>query len=524
MKKVKILFLYPKYPLTSLSFAGLLKIVDKKAMFPPLGLLTIASIVPEEWEKKLIDLNTHLLDIDDVKWADIIFISAMNVQKEDTIAVIKLCKKEGKIVVAGGPMFTHMQEEFVNLGVDHFVLGEGEVTLPLFLEDFSNGNPKYIYKSTKRADLLISPIPMWSLINSNDYYLMLFLYSRGCPFNCEFCDSAVTFGRTVRTKSPKQIINELQTIYDSGFKGPIMVADDNIIGNKKNANKMLLEVIKWQEERNFPFEFMSNVSVNLVEDETLLELMSKANFKSVFFGIESPSIESLNECGKVQNTKLNLVDSVRKAHKNGMMVMGGFIVGFDHDTKEIFDEQIEFIEKTGITNVMVRMLYAMRGTQLWSRLEKEGRLLNQMEIQNKDVTTNIIPKMGINTLIEGYNQIVSTIYEPNKYYKRINTLVDSFKPVRNRKAMKITKKKFRSKGSKFGQHLMEEIKIAYRALRFLGIKSKFRRRFWNMFFRTMFKNPGCIRLAVEQAICGKHFGEVIRNNSALLDNLSNYVN
>jgi len=420
-------------------------------------------------------------------------------------------------------MFTSMQEEFNDLGVDHFLLGEGEVTVPPFLEDFSNGNPKHIYKTSERADILKTPIPMWSLINYNDYYSMMFQYSRGCPFNCEFCNTASVFGNIVRTKSPKQIINELQAIYDLGFKGLIIVGEDNIIGNKKEANKMLVELIKWQKERNFPFEFLSNVSVNLVEDEKLLELMSKANFKSVFFGIESPSIESLKECGKFHNTTLDLVESVKKAHNYGMMVLGGFIVGFDHDTKEIFDAQIEFIEKTGITNAMVRMLWALPGTRLWSRLEKEGRLISDFQDQIKDGATNIIPKMGIDELIEGYYRVISTIYEPNNYYKRINTLIDNFNPVKNRKAIKIKKKKFKSKGNKFGQNFMQDIKTAFRAIRFLGIKSKYRLLFWKMFFRTLIKKPGGIRLAVEQAICGKHFGEIIKNNSSLLDNLSYYI-
>ena len=489
---MKILFVYPKYPQTYWSFSGVLNYIDKKAIFPPLGLLTIASMVPEEWEKKLIDVNVQPLEDQDINWADMIFISAMIVQKEDAISIIARCKQAHKVVVAGGPIFTTNHDDFEYLGVDHFVLDEGEITLPLFLEDLANGNAKHIYTSAERPDITKTPVPLWSLVNVQDYYGMVLQFSRGCPFNCEFCDIVVMNGRIPRTKSPQQVLKELDAIYDLGFRGFFFIVDDNFIGNKLKVKELLHELIAWQKERDFPFNFLTEASLNLAADEELMDLMAKANFKSVFLGIETPSIDSLKECGKFQNTKADLVESVKKIQSYGMMVMGGFIVGFDSDTEAIFDTQIDFIQSTGITSAMVGMLGALPKTKLWDRLEKEGRLFNVNTGENTNGSLNFLPKMGVEKLLSGYSRVLSTIYSPEYYYPRIYTLIDHYTPHFNSKS-KISK---------------EELKTFLRCVYLIGIKSHNRFRFWKLFYHTLFHKPEAISLAVEQAIDGEHFEKV----------------
>jgi radical SAM superfamily enzyme YgiQ (UPF0313 family) len=410
---MKALLIYPKYPDTFWGFKHILKFISKKAAFPPLGLLTVASMLPEEWDKKLVDVNIKELREEDIAWADMIFISAMLVQEESAKEIIKRCKAQGKIIVAGGPAFTTQHEKFPE--VDYFVLNEAEITLPLFLRDLKNNKLKKIYTSIKRPDITKTPLPSWNLINSKDYATMAVQYSRGCPFNCEFCDIIIMNGRIPRTKSPEQMVSELQSLYDVGWRGGVFIVDDNFIGNKTNVKQMLLPLIKWQEEHKYPFQFLTEASLNLAEDEELMQLMSKANFNKVFLGIETPSMDSLKECGKYQNTKRDLGDSVRIIHKNGIQVMGGFIVGFDNDTEKVFDSQIHFIQKVGIVTAMVGVLNALPQTRLWHRLKKEGRLLKDTSGENTDGSINFTPKMGKENLFRGYNKIISTIYSPKHY-------------------------------------------------------------------------------------------------------------
>jgi radical SAM superfamily enzyme YgiQ (UPF0313 family) len=493
---MKILLVYPKYPNTYWSFSGVLRYIDKKAVFPPLGLLTIAAMLPEEWEKKLVDNNVENLKDTDIAWSDMVFISAMIVQKEDAVTVIQRCKSMGKIIVAGGPVFTTMYPQFEQYGVDHFVLDEGEITLPLFLADLSNGTPQHIYQSSERPDITHTPVPLWSLIDITNYYGMMLQFSRGCPFNCEFCDIVIMNGRIPRTKTPQQVINELQAIYDLGFRGFFFIVDDNFIGNKIKVKQMLRELIAWQKVHDYPFDFLTEASLNLAGDEELLQLMSEANFKSVFLGIETPSLASLKECGKLQNTKVDLVESVKIIQNHGMMVMAGFIVGFDSDTEEIFDAQIEFIQRTGITTAMVGMLGALPKTRLWERLKEEGRLLGVMTGENTDGSMNFIPKMGATKLITGYARVLSTIYSSKYYYKRISTLIEHFTPTQNKSKRSLSK---------------SDINSFLKSTYFIGLKSHNRFRFWRLFFKTLLHKPEAVNLAVEQAIYGEHFENVTKN-------------
>jgi len=395
---MNILFLYPKYPVTFWSFKYILPYIGKKAAYPPLGLLTIASLLPKEWNKKLIDTNFSPLTDKDIDWADMVFISGMIVQKEHAQILIDWCKQHNKIVVAGGPLFTTQHENFRN--VDYFILGEAEITLLLFLKDFSKGRAKHFYISNEHPDITKTPAPMWSLINPHHYAAMCIQYSRGCPFNCEFCDIIIMNGRIPRSKTSEQVLQELQAIYVTGWRGSVFIVDDNFIGNQKKVKELLVNIIKWQKQHNYPFVFFTEASINLADDSELMKLMIKANFSMVFLGIETPEENSLKAIGKFQNINRNLNEAIRIIHNHGLMVMGGFIVGFDQDNENIFERQIRFIQQTGIAVAMVGILTALPKTRLWQRLKSENRLLEESTGDNTLASLNFEPKMGSKNLIK----------------------------------------------------------------------------------------------------------------------------
>jgi len=487
---MNILLVYPEYPDTFWGFKHALKFVSKKAAFPPLGLLTIGAMIPEDWNKRLVDVNVSELKDEDIIWADMVFVSAMVVQKKSTQEIITQCRERGRIVVAGGPAFMTEHEKYK--GVHHFVLGEAEVTLPLFLEDLEKGKPKHIYNSVKRPDITKTPNPLWSLINFKDYATIGVQYSRGCPFNCEFCDIVVMNGRIPRTKSPEQIIKEFQSLYDAGWRGPVFVVDDNFIGNKMKVKEMLPHIIQWQKKHRYPFRMLTEASVNLADDKELMQLMSAANFYKVFLGIETPNIDSLKECKKLQNVTVDLENAVKTIQQHGMQVQGGFIVGFDSDTENIFDAQIKFIQKTGIVTAMVGLLNAFPHTRLWHRLNSEGRLLGNITGENTDGSLNFIPKMNKDNLIEGYKKILSTIYSRKQYYQRIHTFIRNYKPT--------VKSKFRK----------TEFIAFLRSMWRIGVLSKSRVLYWDLLGVTFLTKIKAMPTAIELAIYGYHFERFIK--------------
>jgi len=374
---MKILLVYPEYPDTFWSFKHALKFISKKASLPPLGLLTVAALLPKEWEKKLVDMTATALIDRDIKWADYVFIGAMSIQKESVKKIIAQCKRLGTKIVAGGPLFTSGYEDFED-DVDYFILNEAEITLPLFLEDLKRGRLKHIYKSDQFPDIKKTPIPLWELADLNKYVTMCIQYSRGCPFNCDFCDVTFLFGHKMRLKAKDQILAELDSLYLQGWRGGVFIVDDNFIGNKRELkNEVLPAIIDWMEERKYPFSFTTQASINLSDDEELMHLMVQAGFGSVFVGIETPNEESLIECNKIQNKNRDLIACVKKIQKFGLIVNGGFIIGFDSDPLSIFESMIKFVQKSGIVSAMVGLLNAPRGTKLYQRLVKENRLLKE---------------------------------------------------------------------------------------------------------------------------------------------------
>ncbi len=486
---MRILLLYPENPDTFWSFRYALRFISKKASLPPLGLLTIAALLPESWEKRLVDMNVQQLNQQDIEWADYVFISAMVVQRDSARAAIHRCKQAGKKVVAGGPLFLGEYEDYPE--VDHFVLNEGELTLPPFISDLEAGNPQRIYSTTEYADIAKSPTPLWHLAKLDLYSDMCLQYSRGCPFACDFCSITAMLGHKPRTKTAKQIIAELDALYALGWRGLAFFVDDNFIGNKRQLKSEILPaLIEWRKGKK-GIKFKTEVSINLADDQELMEMMAQAGFNSIFVGIETPDTAGLNECQKAQNMGRDLLESVKTLQHNGFEVDGGFIVGFDTDDESIFQRQIDFIQRSGIVTAMVGLLQAINGTALYKRLQDEGRLLNEASGNNVDDSLNFTPKMNPQALHSGYEKILATIYAPRQYYQRVRTFLKEYqKPVNI--AIPLT-------GS--------NIKAFFRSIIYIGF-GKERHEYWKLLFWTITHRPKLFAEAVTYAIYGFHFRHI----------------
>ena len=487
---MNILLVYPEFPDTFWSFKHALRFIQKRAVSPPLGLLTVAAMLPSGWNKRLVDLNTDSLTPQDLAWADYVFVSAMIVQRDAARAVISRCKKAGLQVVAGGPLFTMEHDHFPE--VDHFVLNEAELTLPLFLADLAYGRAQRVYTTTEYPDIRQTPVPLWHLANLKRYDTVSIQFSRGCPFSCDFCNITSMLGHLPRLKTARQIIAELDALYATGWRRNIFFVDDNFIGNKKQIKAELLPaLIEWRKGKH-GMPFNTEVSINLADDAELLRLMTLAGFETVFVGIESPNEGSLAECSKNQNKGRDLVESVKRLQRAGLQVQGGFIVGFDNDTPSIFQQQIDFIQKSGIVTAMVGLLQAPLGTRLYERMLREGRLLSDTSGDNVDGTTNIVPTMGLEALQEGYRRLLEQIYAPKLYYERVMTFLREYHPPEVRLNLDF-------------QYLLALWRSIYR----LGIRGIERAYYWHLFFWTLFRRPRLFPLAITLSILGFHFRQVV---------------
>jgi radical SAM superfamily enzyme YgiQ (UPF0313 family) len=414
-----ILLVYPEFPKTYWGMQYSLPLIGKKALMPPLGLLTIAALTPPGYELRLVDLNCAPLTDDDLAWADMVCFSAMLPQKKSLFETASWCQRLGKLVVFGGPFPTACAEECQRY-CDVQVLNEGEVTWPLFLADLAQGTYRSLYTSDEKPDMTTTPIPRFDLLHTEDYAIIPLQFSRGCPFQCEFCDIIVMFGRRPRTKTPQQLCVELQAVYDTGYRGVVFIVDDNFIGNKREAKRLLPELQAWNEAHGQPFIYGTEASINLAEDAALMQQMVDCQFRWVFVGIETPSLESLTETMKYQNTKRSLLESVKMIQNAGLLVYGGFIIGFDHDTEDIFDRQIEFITQAAIPNAMVGLLVALPGTPLYKRMQETGRLKPDEYEGTSDQCgyTNMVTRLPARQLLEGYRKVIETIYTPHEYFRR----------------------------------------------------------------------------------------------------------
>jgi len=486
---MNILFIYPDFPETFWSFSYVMKfihVVRRKTPFPPLGILTVSSLLPAEWNKRLVDMHVTKLRDKDILWADMVMISAMVVQRDSVKTVSERVADLGVPVTVGGPLFSaEVMDQYPF--VDHFVFGEAELSLPPYIADLENGTLKKQYNAQGKPDLPHTPLPDWDLINFRNYATMMVQYSRGCPFDCEFCDITKLYGRVPRTKGTDQIVSELDALYTAGWRGTVFFVDDNFIGNKVHVKDALDAIGIWIKEHRYPFRFLTEASVNLANDDDLIERMVAANFNSVFLGLETPDEATLIECNKIQNTNIDVSEAVKKLQQRGLQVQAGFIVGFDNDDHTIFDRQIEFIQSIGVGVAMVGLLTAIRGTKLYSRLEKEGRILKEGSGNNTDGNLNFIPKMDPQLLIKGHKRIFQTIYSPREFSKRVCTFIDEYKP--------------RTYSTNINGG---EVAAFLRLILYLGILSSSRKYYWKTVFHALSKNPKALPEVLALLIVGFH--------------------
>ena len=486
---MNILMVYPEFPDTFWSFKHALKFIKKKASNPPLGLLTVAAMLPPEWNIRLYDLNVEMLPQKALIKADYVMISAMIIQRESAQALIARCKAASIKMIAGGPLFTMEHEAFPD--VDHFVLNEAELTLAPFLADLAAGHAQRVYSSSEFPDIRQSPTPIWRLADLKQYSSISIQFSRGCPFHCDFCNVTSLLGHQPRTKSTRQILAELDGIYDLGWRGGIFFVDDNFICNKKQLKEDLLPALITWRQGKIGLPFNTEVSINLADDPELIRLMTQAGFVTIFVGIETPSEDGLIECNKFQNRSRDMVESVKLLQAAGLQVQGGFIVGFDSDQPSIFQKQIDFIQRSGIVTAMVGLLQAPPGTSLYQRMKQEGRLISSFSGDNVDGSSNIVPKMGHDLLRQGYRIILDQIYAPKMYYERVRTFLRQYKPPRIR------------------YHLdLQSVLALGRSIYHLGIRGIERTQYWKLFFWSLFRRPRQFPLAITLSIYGYHFRQV----------------
>jgi radical SAM superfamily enzyme YgiQ (UPF0313 family) len=487
---MKILLVSPQTPDTFWSFKQVLRLVSKRAAFPPLGLLTIAAMLPSDWEVRLVDMNVQRLTEEDLRWADYVLLSAMIVHKASVSQIAERCQALGKTVVAGGPLFTTGHEGFPQ--IQHFVLGEAEEVMPALVADLTARRLRRFYESEGRPDMTRVPVPRWDLIELRHYATMAVQFSRGCPFDCEFCDIIVMNGRVPRTKTPAQLVAELEALRLRRWKDMVFVVDDNFIGDRKKTKALLRELIDWRTRTGAEMGFLTEASVNLADDPELCELMVRAGFTKVFVGIETPSVESLEECRKLQNQGRDLVAAVHTLQRFGLQVMGGFIVGFDHDQQDIFKRQFEFIQKSGVVTAMVGLLTALPQTRLYQRLKREGRLEAESTGNNTEAVLNFRTRLSKDYLLAGYRDLMKRLYEPGNYYPRIRVFLQQHRP---------------SCGPRLRVSWADCMAFV-KSFWVLGVSHRGRFAYWRFCLTTLLRHPRQFRIAMELAIMGFHFRQV----------------
>lgn len=489
--------IYPEFPDTFWSFKHALKFVNKKVSNPPLGLMTVSALLPKDWNRRLIDTNIYPLTDEEIDWADLVFISAMDVQRKSVEYLIDRVKSRGKMLVAGGPLFTEDYDQFPQ--IDSLVLNEGEITLPLFIADYQAGHPQHLYRTEEFADMHTSPAPDLSVIKLSDYDCMSIQFSRGCPFNCDFCNVTALLGHLPRIKSAQQIIAELDQLYAAGWRRNIFFVDDNFIGNKKILKEEILPaLIQWRQGK-VGCLFLTEVSINLADDKELMKMLVQAGFISVFIGVETPDEESLQNCNKKQNVKRDLIEDVHEIQRAGIQVMAGFIVGFDSDTPSIFSRMVDFIQKSGIVTAMVGLLQAPNKTELYNKLDKQGRIIKEMTGDNTDGTSNIIPMMDPLILRDGYLQIMDKIYSPKYFYSRVKTFLKEYQPAKSSVTIE-----------------WNEVVALLKTIVLIGFNPHEARYYWNLVFWTLFNCPSKFPLAITLTVYEYHFHKVAQQNRKAL--------
>jgi len=487
------LLVYPRFPPSYWGFQYAIELMGKRSAMPPLGLLTVAALFPAHYRLRLVDINVAELTDRDLDWADLVLTSSMVVQRRSLEEVIARCNRRGKPIVVGGPHPTSFADQIA--GADFYVLDEVEETFPGFLADWEAGRARRVDRPEEKPDIALAPAPRFDLLDLDAYSSMALQFSRGCPFNCEFCDITKLFGRVPRTKTNPQMLAELDALYDLGWRGPVFLVDDNFIGNRREALRLLPEIAAWQGERAYPFDLFTEASVNLARHEPLMDAMVDAGFSMVFMGIESPNPVALERTRKSQNVRRGdddyLLHAVRTIQQKGLEVSGGFILGLDGDGPEVFDAQIAFIQEAGIPRAMVGLLSALRGTDLHARLEAEGRLLGEASGNNVEIALNFRPQLEPQVLIDGYRRVLAALYEPNlkSYFARCWTLVSNLGPGVAGRRRRFETAKLLALLRSVRRQLLSRQAPAY--VTFL--------------LRTLLRRPRRLGLAIRLAIMGLHF-------------------
>jgi len=485
------LLIYPEWPDTYWSFKHALPFEGKRSAYPPLGLLTIAPLLPAHWKKRLVDTNIRRLTDADLKWAEVALLSGMLVHKQELLEILARCRARGLRTVIGGPVTSSVEE--LPQHADHVVVGEAEELIADLAADLERGTAKPVYHAGERPGLVKTPLPDLSLIDTKYYSAMAIQFSRGCPFNCEFCDIIEIYGRKPRTKSPEQMVAELEQLYQRKWEGSVFIVDDNFIGNKKKVKEMLPVLADWNVRHGRPFTFFTEASMNLADDVELLQMMKDAGFTRVFLGIETPVEESLKEAQKLQNTRRSLLESVRRIQNYGMEVMAGFIVGFDNDPEDIFDRQVQFIQESAIPLAMVGLLLALPGTQLYRRLLKEGRIVDEGNGNNMDLRLNFVPRMNRQQLLEGYRSILQRIYHPEAYYERVRRFLAYYRPAYHRR-------RSLSDYLALGRSILKQ-----------GVFGEARISYWKFFLEAATRYRHSFDTAITLSIMGYHFQTLTRS-------------
>ena len=484
------LLVYPEFPETYWSFKHALKFLGKRAAQPPLGLMTVAALLPNAWKKRLVDLNVEHLRERDLEWADVVMLSGMHIQRDALLAIVARCRARGLRTVVGGPIASSVPA--VELRADHVVIGEAEGLIAGLARDLELGTAKAVYEAAERPEMATSPLPDLSLIKMQRYSTMAVQYSRGCPFNCEFCDIIEIYGRRPRVKAIAQVLAELDQLYAAGWREAVFIVDDNFIGNKGRAKELCAALAEWRGQYKTSFDFLTEASLNLADDPELMKLMKEAGFVSVFLGIETPDEPGLIAANKLQNTRRSLLDSVAVIQSYGMQVMGGFILGFDTDREDIFDRMVEFIQKSGIPVAMVGLLQAMPGTQLFRRLGKEGRILDSGHGDNTGDHLNFLPNMDAERLVEGYRSVLKRIYSSAAYYERVKLYLNRTQP---RGGEKRSRQQWltRSNARAFVTSILRQ-----------GVFGRQRWSYWKFLLTVATRYRHCIGVAMTLAVMGYH--------------------
>ena len=502
------LLVYPEFPDTYWSFKHALKFLGKRAAQPPLGLMTVAALLPGEWKKRLVDTNVERLRDRDLAWADVVLLSGMHIQRDPLLAIVERCRARGLRTVVGGPIASSVPAS--ELKADHVVIGEAEELIATLARDLEQGTAKAVYQAEARPEMSASPLPDLSLIKMNRYSTMAVQYSRGRPFNCEFCDIIEIYGRRPRTKAVAQVLAELDQLRAAGWREAVFIVDDNFIGNRARARELCKALAEWRSQHKKSFDFLTEASLNLADDPVLMQLMKDAGFISVFLGIETPDVPGLIATNKLQNTRRSLLDSVATIQSYGMQVMGGFILGFDTDRDDIFDRMVEFIQKSGIPIAMVGLLQAMPGTQLFRRLGREGRIVDAGGGDNTGDRLNFLPHMDAARLVEGYRSVLKRIYSSAAYYERVKLYLSRTQPKPEKRfgGERVSRQQWvtRANARAFVTSIVRQ-----------GIFGRQRWSYWKFLLAVATRYRHCVGAAMTLAVMGYHLQVITRRLSKAVE-------